>query len=91
MSYYKSIIILIIFLGILLITIEITRTSKKCPSEKIIYRYIPKTFEQEQKEPAYVSDIFKTLFNQPSPWIRSVDNMTIKKKENINKYFVSQS
>ncbi len=61
-----------------------------CPEQQIIYKYIPRTFEEEQEEPVYPSDIFKTMFTQQSPWIRSVKGADSIKSEQVNKYFVSQ-
>ena len=66
------------------------REERKCPTEKIVYKYIPKTFEEEQDEPVYVSDIFKTMFTQPSPWIIAVNEHKEAKEANINNFFVSQ-
>lgn len=89
---YWAIIMIIIFLGILLITIDIVRiqdglTEKK---PKVIYRYIPRTFEEEQLDPIAVSDVFETMFSQPSPWVTSIRNYDQRKQERINNYFVSQ-
>jgi len=89
---HKVIIILIIFLGILLAVIEIVRIQsgliEKRP--KIIYRYIPRTFEEEQLDPASPTEIFETMFSQPSPWIGSIRTYDRKKQERINTYFVNQ-
>ena len=80
----------LIFLGILCITISLVQNSNKCPEAKIVYRYLPRSFEEEQNEPVYVSDIFKTMFTQQSPWIRSMQDIDTKKQESINKFFISQ-
>jgi hypothetical protein len=80
----------LIFLGILFITISLVQNSNKCPEAKIVYRYLPRSFEEEQSEPVYVSDIFKTMFTQQSPWIRSMQDIDTKKQESMNKFFISQ-
>lgn len=70
-------------------TIEITRQYTRSENqEKIIYRYIPRTFEEEMNEPVY--DIFNTMFNQPSTWIGEVSDLDTRKREQINKFFISQ-
>lgn len=71
---YKSIILLIIFIGILFVTIETVKIYVASLKEqpKVEYRYIPRTFDEEQLEPVYVSEIFSNLFSQSSPWIMSV-------------------
>lgn len=71
-------------------TVAIVKNNQQCPPPKTIYKYIPRTFEEEQNEPVYASDIFITMFSQPSPWIKSLNDMDFRKREAINKYFVSQ-
>lgn len=83
-------ILVVIFIGILLITINIVNNRKKCEKPKVEYRYIPRTFDEEQAEPVYVSDIFKTMFSQQSPWIFSVQDYDNKKQEAVNKFFINQ-
>ncbi len=56
----------------------------------VVYRYIPRTFEEEQWDPISVTDIFQTMFSQPSPWVGSIRNYDRRKQEKINKYFVNQ-
>lgn len=87
----RTILLMFIFLGIWLITISITRNEVECPKEKVIYKYVPRTFEEEQNEPVYVSDIFEAMFSQPSPWIGSINDIDTRKRESINKFFISQT
>lgn len=86
----KFVIIFLVFLGILCIAIAITRNQQSCPPPQIVHKYIPRTFEEEQDDPVYVSDIFATMFSQPSPWMVSIGNIDNRKQEEINKYFISQ-
>lgn len=87
---YKNILILFIFIGILCMAIALTKNEANCPEQKVIYRYIPRTFDEEQEEPVYVSDIFNKMFSQPSPWVGSVNEIDTEKVKEINKFFVSQ-
>lgn len=89
---YKAIVLLIIFLGILFIAISIVRVQAGLTTsdKEIEYRYIPRSFDEEQMEPVYVSEIFETMFSQPSPWIMSVRNYDQRKQEKVNAYFISQ-
>ena len=89
---YKSVVLLIIFLGILFVVVEIVRINAGLTDKPptIIYRYIPRTFEEEQIDPIPVSDVFETMFSQPSPWVGSLQSYDRRKQEKINKYFVSQ-
>ena len=89
---YKALLLVIIFIGILFVTIEVVRVQVGLIEQKpkIEYRYIPRTFEEEQLDPVYVSEIFETMFSQPSPWILSVREYDKRKQEKINAYFVNQ-
>lgn len=64
---------------------------KECPRQKIIYRYVPRTFDEEQQDPAYPSDIFKAMFTQPSAWNNGVNDFEKRRNLSINKYFISQT
>lgn len=66
------------------------RLTQQRQPEKIIYRYLPRTPEQEMNQEIFPSDIFQTMFSQPSPWINSVNDLDARKGDGINKYFVSQ-
>lgn len=102
---YKAILLIILIVGIICITIGIVRSqtlletqgngglsglSGSSETPEIIYKYIPRTFEEEQQQPVYVSEIFDTMFSQPSPWIISVRDYDERKQEKINQYFISQ-
>lgn len=90
MDFFSIIIIVILILGAVLTVLGIMMSKYQCPKERIIYRYIPRTFEEEQNNPVYVTDIFKTMFSQQSPWIVSINNMNNKNYAEINKFFLSQ-
>ena len=85
----KIIFITILFIGILCAVVGYMKNSN-INEPQIVYRYIPRTFEEEQNDPTDVSDIFKTMFTMPSPWIASINNIDNRKQEEINKYFISQ-
>jgi len=85
----KGILILFLIFGVILIIIELTRVDRQCPKQKIVYRYIPRTFDEEQNEPVYVSDIFKSMFTQSS-WVSGMQSYDFRKKEEVNKFYVSQ-
>lgn len=79
MILYREVILLIIFIGILLITIDLSKENNNYQKQKIIYKYIPRTLEEEEENPIYVSDIFNTMFSQPSPWVGGMENKYMKK------------
>jgi hypothetical protein len=89
----KNIIIIIIFLTIGFIFLYIDQQKKfesSSKEEKIIYRYVPRSPQEEISEQIFPSDIFETMFSQPTPWLVSVNDLDARKSEEINKYFVSQ-
>ena len=92
MELLRGIFILIFIVGIImLVTYFIVKSelSNKC-DDKIIYKYIPRTLSDREKEPVFVSQIFKTMFTQPSVWIDSIYNDSQRINESPNKYNISQ-
>ena len=61
---------LIFVIAIVFISIGMSR-SNDISNRKEIIRYIPRTLEEEQKEPVKVEKIFKSMFEQQAPWIGS--------------------
>lgn len=85
------IIILILIMGFIFLYIDQhKRLTALIKPEKIIYRYIPRSPQQEMSEEIFPSDIYETMFTQPSPWIGSINDLDARKSSEINKYFVSQ-
>lgn len=80
---------MLIFVGILFIAIDLARTNDKC-EKKIIYRYIPRTLEEELDSPVYLTEVLKSMFTQPSPWNASLDNNMFRKQTAYNNLFINQ-
>lgn len=76
--------------GIVFMTINLVHLNLPTPETKIVYRYIPKTFQEEQCEQPFASDVFKTMFTQNTPWIDSIMDYDRRKTEAVNKYYISQ-
>jgi len=70
----QNIFIFIIICGIIMIIIDYVHKStlNKCPKKEIIYKYIPRSFNDEQEDPLMISEIFDTMFKEPSPWLGSI-------------------
>ena len=91
MNLTRGFFTLFLILGIIMIVIYINISSQVSQiQEKVLYKYIPQTLVEEQKSPIYVSQIFKTMFSQPSTWIDSIDADAIRRQEGLNNYFISQ-
>ncbi len=91
-SYVILFIFMIFFFGIILLITEIVRVYSGLTYQqpKVIYRYIPRTFEEEQTDPLFASDIFETMFSQPSTWVNSILTYDKRKQEKVNQYFINQ-
>jgi hypothetical protein len=66
-----GIVILIGLIGLISIIISITRAYYKCDVNKVEYRYIPRTFKEEQENPVPIYDLFGDIFTNSSPWFGS--------------------
>jgi len=88
----KSFVLLLFFAGIMMITVGYINQLHKCPPPSIEYRYIPRTFDQEQDNPVRVSQLFNNMFQDPSVWISGFKiNGKAAKNKSINRYFISQN
>jgi hypothetical protein len=92
MEILRGIFLIMLIIGIILIIVYYFSSNiiGNCEPQ-IIYKYIPRTLEEEETQPIYVSQIFKTMFTQPSVWINSIQDDYFRKQEDINKYFISQA
>ena len=83
---------MLIIIGVFLIFANLSLLRKDCPPQKIEYRFIPRTFKETQDTPVEISEIFKTMFERPTPFLQSFSGKQQGKAEaNINKFFISQS
>ena len=91
MELIKGFFLIIMMIGIIFLVIYfLIKSEIDKKGTKIIYKYIPRTFEEEQDDPIYVSDIFKTMFTQSSVWINSIYENDYRKTESLNNFFLSQ-
>ena len=58
--------IFLFLIGVIIIANQFVISNNKCPPEKVIYKYVPRTFKQEQTDPIQASEIFKDLFEKPN-------------------------
>lgn len=92
MDFLRGFFILMFMIGTILLVVYFVIKSElnnKCDN-KIIYKYIPRTLADSEKEPVFVSQIFKTMFTQPSVWIDSIYNDSQRVNEPLDKYYISQ-
>jgi hypothetical protein len=89
MNLGKGMFIIILMTGIGLLILYFTSNNNNT-EPKVIYKYLPRTLEEEENEPVFATEIFKTMFTQPSVWINSTYDNTIRRTEVPNKYYISQ-
>ncbi len=92
---YKFVLFIMFIIGIISITasisISIGENTNVNNEPKIVYRYLPRTLEEEQKEPIAVSELYNSMFTQTSPWIGGMNDLDLRKRELVNQYFISQT
>ncbi len=74
---------IIFFLSIIFMVIGFTRQNTPKPNQ--IIRYIPRSLEEEEKEPVKAEKIFKSMFEQQAPWIGSFNDSNVVKRRELNK------
>jgi hypothetical protein len=69
----KSIILLLAMIGIIMIAVGYVQNNLQCPPPRIEYRYIPRTFTEEQnaQTPLLAIAGIKSMFENDTPWIQS--------------------
>ncbi len=85
----KSLIVILTFIGIMSVVVGYINQLKKCPPPKIEYRYVPRTFQQDQENPVKVSELYSTMFTEPTPWVSGITGSASKSTE-ANRYFITQ-
>jgi hypothetical protein len=78
----KSIALLLLLIGIVLITIGYTKMKIKCPPPRIEYRFVPQTFLDQQLDSANISNALGSLFEGKDPWFG--EDVTTTKSQALN-------
>ena len=70
MISFKSIFVIIIILGLIIVVYELTKRTFQCPNKpEIEYRYLPRTLDMDIQDSKDVDKIFKTMFQKAEPWV----------------------
>ena len=78
---------IVLLFSVILITIGITQAIYTCPQNQIIYKYIPRTLDEELESPVSASNVYKKMFEIDSPWVSTTKNVD---SDDRNVYFISQ-
>jgi len=76
---------LLLLFSIIFIAIGITRANQLAIPQKETIRYIPRSLEEEQNEPVKAEQIFKSMFEQQTPWIGVFNDSNIKQRRELDK------
>ena len=89
------ILITLLFIAIIFVVIGYVKATHHCPPQKTEYRYVPRSFIEDQKEPVPITDIFAKMFYESTPWISHEAGKLLPppnlQQRDIDKYFISQS
>jgi hypothetical protein len=71
MSGIRSIILLLAIVGLVMLGVGYVKSNLQCPPNIVEYRYVEKTFNQEQNTPTPIMSIsgMNSMFEDDSPWI----------------------
>lgn len=84
--------LVLLFGGITSVVIGYMKQVIESNPPQIEYRYIPRTFEEEQMNPVKVSQLYSSMFAEPSPWIAGMKlGNNESKHQGLNRYYISQS
>lgn len=85
----------LLFVGVIFILVGYIRSQRHCPPAKIEYRFVPKTWVEEQENPVPVTDIFASMFFESTPFINHESSKLLppptQQQKDINKFFISQN
>jgi hypothetical protein len=83
----------LLFAGLVLITVGYVNAKSYCPPPRVEYRFVPRTFVEEQESPVPVTDIFASMFFESTPFINTESSKLLPpptQQQPINKFFISQ-
>lgn len=66
--YDTNPLIIIVFLLFLVIIIDVIKNATERANSKVIYRYVPRSFMDEQEDPIPLKFLVGDMFDRQSPW-----------------------
>lgn len=88
----RIIFITLLFVASSMIIIGYVKSQLHCKPPKIEYRYIPRTFKEEQENPTPVIDLYADMFATAGPWANfRLLSTTNTRRTEVNKFFLNQS
>jgi len=62
----------------------LVKNNNQKPDPQVIYKYVPRTFVEDQENPPLLNDLYYEMFNAPTPWVGNIDINRIKQNANEN-------
>ena len=88
----KSIILILLIIGLLLMVKGYTENYKNCPLPKIEYRYIPRNFYEEQITENNLKSLYSDMFNKSDTWGKyPVGDAEVISKVDNSQNFIEES
>jgi hypothetical protein len=63
----KTLIFILLIAGVSLIAVGYVKSNQYCPPPSVEFRYLPKSFEQEQGNPTPLMSVHGNMFSDASP------------------------
>ena len=67
-SSMKSLSLVLLIIGLILFIIGYVREENFSRPEKVVYRYVPRSFKEEQENPTPIMSIYSRMFSGNNPW-----------------------
>jgi hypothetical protein len=80
-----TIINVIFVFAIIFIAVGVTKAQHLSEPPKETIRYIPRSLEEEVREPVKAEEIFKSMFEQQVPWIGSFNDTNVFERRELDK------
>tara|TARA_B110000208_G_C11798290_1_gene440662 strand:- start:4663 stop:4917 length:255 start_codon:yes stop_codon:yes gene_type:complete len=80
----RSLSILVLIIGLLLLVTGYIEQKKMCAKPKIEYRYIPRNFYEEQNSEVDLKSMFSDMFSKQSIWNKYPHGNSDTDKKNTN-------
>jgi hypothetical protein len=68
----KSFVVVLLIISIIFVAVGYIKSNQKCPPPIVQFRYIPKTFKEEQSTSIPILSQYGSMFKKRSPWQESV-------------------
>jgi len=65
----NTVLFALLLMGMIFIVVGFIRSQRHCPPAKVEYRFVPRTFIEDQENPVPVTDIFAKMFFESTPWL----------------------